>query len=154
MASEVLNEFLSCLGPAEDVVNNHLGVQCIIDSKVMLNGKGLPSNIQVMDKDNKRSWSIGRAEGHYQIGIFGTVGACKGKFSLRIHRDSDLIVARDCVGKPTKFRVAESVPNGGVATWDWHSDEFSDRVEGNIVHAKAPDKVVYVSDILLMGLRG
>ena len=53
-----------------------------------------------------------------------------------------------------KFRVAKEVTNGGVAAWYWHSDEFSDRVEGNIVHAKAPDKVVYVSDILLMGLVG
>ena len=58
------------------------------------------------------------AEGHHQIGVFGTVGACKGKFSLRIDRDSDPIVARNCVGKPTKFRVAKRVPNvRGLTVW-------------------------------------
>ena len=64
-----------------------------------------------------------------------------------------MIVPRDCVGKPMKFRGAKGVTNGGVAVWYWHIDEFSDGVEGNVVHAKAPDKVVYVSDIFLMRLR-
>ena len=64
-----------------------------------------------------------------------------------------MVVTRDCVGKPTKFGVAEGVTNCGVATWDWHGDDFSDGVEGNVVHAEAPDKVVYVCDIFLMWLR-
>ena len=73
---------------------------------------------------------------------------------MRIYRESDLIVARNCVGKPTTFRVTKRVPNGGVAAWDWHRDESGDGVEGNIDHAETPDKVVAVSDMLLMGLRG
>ena len=64
-----------------------------------------------------------------------------------------MVVTRDCVGKPTKFGVAEGVSNCGVATWYWHGDDFSDGVERNVVNAEAPDKVVNVSHILLMWLR-
>ena len=53
MAGKVLNEFITCLCPAEDVINNNFGVQSVINSKVALNGKRLPGTIKVVDKDNK-----------------------------------------------------------------------------------------------------
>jgi hypothetical protein len=44
--------------------------------------------------------------------------------------------------------------NSGVAPGDGVGDGASDLIQGNIVYAKSPHKIVNILDVLLVGLRG
>jgi hypothetical protein len=63
------------------------------------------------------------------------------------------MVAHDCAVKPHP-KTTKHIFHGIVAAGDWVGNKAGDLVQGNIVDAKAPDKVFDIVNVFLMGLGG
>jgi hypothetical protein len=63
------------------------------------------------------------------------------------------MVAQDCVIKPHP-KTTKCIFHGIVAARDWVGNKAGDLVQGNMVYAKAADKVFDIVDMFLVGLGG
>ena len=62
-----------------------------------------------------------------------------------------LMVPHGCVEHNHPFAESELVEYDQITTWDGVCNDTSDPVQRNAVHAKVPDEVFNVDDMLLMG---
>jgi hypothetical protein len=106
-----------------------------------------------MDHHDEGSGAIGWAKGHDGICPLDCIGPLESKFLLRFGRDGQLMIAHDGIVEPHP-KTLKCIFNSIVAVGDWVGNKAGYLIQRDKVDAKAPDKVLDVSDVFLMGLGG
>ena len=140
--------------PTENVINDIGGIVVLIDGEPALFSQRLPRAADVVDKCDEGRGAIYRPKRRDSIRPLDCIGALKSEFRLTGGRNSELVIPHGRVEYPEPSAATARSHDRCVTMGNWVSDDTCDLVEGDVVDAKAPNKVVYIVDMLLMRLWG
>ena len=108
----------------------------------------------VMDKSDEGCWPIYRSKGHHSVGPLNGIDPLKSKFFTTCKRTGQLMKTHWQNKHPHPNSNAKLVVNRGITSRDGVRDYFSGAIQGNVVNAELPDKILNIMDCFLMGLWG
>ena len=59
-----------------------------------------------------------------------------------------------CIEQPLEFTLTHRDHNCKIAAWNRVCDDLGKAVQFDVIHAETPDIIVYIKNVLLMGLWG
>ena len=114
----------------------------------------LPCWVHVMYENNEYDGAIDGTKWNNRICVLGAVWAGKCKLLSGWFSNMDLVLAWNGVHEPFPSGTYTWDTNSCITTWDRHSNHFGNGVKSDAINTKFPNKVLNVSDILLMRLGG
>ncbi len=115
--------------------------------------KQFPLAINVVNKVDKFSWPISWSKGHHHVSPLNCIRALEGKFFLTSKCDCQLMVAGWGVVQPHPMPHPKFFGHSQITAWDCVCNDLSDGIQWDEVHAKLPDKVVDMANMLLVKFR-
>jgi hypothetical protein len=106
-----------------------------------------------VNEGNECGGAVNGPKRHNVVIPFGRIRTSKGEFLLKLLLHPNLVIALQGVPHPHPAAVAECEMQGQIAMWDGVSNGACDLIQWEVVYTKAPYKIVYVTNVLLMGLR-
>ncbi len=103
-----------------------------------------------MDEIDEYCRSVGRFERHNSVHPLDCIRTLKGKLFLTGQGDGKLVIPHWGIEEPVKLPHPKLFINPQITPWDGVGNYSCDKVEGYIVYAEPPYKLVNVLYMLLM----
>ena len=107
-----------------------------------------------MDKVDEGCRTISWPKWHDHVCPFDCINPLECQFLLACFFHSELMIAHRRVKHPPPFATAKLVECRRITSWDGVCYDGSNAVEWDVIDTKAPNKVLDVTDMLLVGLGG
>ena len=124
-----------------------------VNSNALRTHNLLPSLIHIMDKNDENNRSIGRVKWHNIVGIFCSIWARKSELGLGSFCDLNLVITGRRTQKPIPTRATEGNTHCIITVRNRVYNDSCDRIEGNIINVKSPEKVISITNVFLLWLR-
>jgi hypothetical protein len=141
LTSDIFESVFLSARPTNDIIDNDPCICSITNWYTPQCGKLLPNDADIVDETNKSSWPVGWYKWHYVVGPFNCIDPLKGKFFLACKCNGKLMISHGHINHPDELPHHELNKDCRIIPW----------LEGYVVNTEAPDKIIKILDVLLVG---
>ncbi len=114
-------------------------------------GKLFSDAVDIVDVNNESSRPVCWPKRHDIVGPLYGMNPLKGELFLTCKSNGKLIISHRRVKHLDEFPHTKLDKHHSITLWDRVSDDTSSTVKGNVINTEAPDKIIDVLDVLLVG---
>ncbi len=151
LTPDIFKSVFFSAGPANNVVYDDSCICSITNWVTMQCGELLPDAVDIVDEINRSCRPICWPKRHNIVGPLYGVDPLKRELFLTRKRNGKLMISHRRVKHPDEFPHTKLDKHCSITSRDRVSDDLSNTVKGNVINTEAPDKIINVLDVLLVG---